>query len=905
MALALMLLAASPAQHSNASVALPAVQSNASVGYTEKLNVFIAGSSAYWYFTFAGINGSSKLKAFENSPGLSWYNVTAIDTTGWVSDFQIFGPEGYNLLPVPFIPQQGLFLTIGSDSYADALTAAGRLDSYFMAAFVSLANESSSFEFYSPLSFTEIVPSTLLELVPSSMGGFAAAISPTKFEKTLSPFISLVGTEGSSGFSHTLIVGSISNKALTAKDEPNLLAYPGSTLKSLSAANKSVSSTIQIRALDGIISSNDKAVVTNDYSKFTGSYSLTLAAKEKVFGTNATVLQQPLQLLAYRNVDVGVLQQGTNMSVSISLTNLSNSTALDNVTYSDNWWNPSLFKLVLGDASYFSPVINVSQTVIRTYKLVYTGNMTGRVTIPSTEVKFAYKFGGFTFNGHAWLNPITISLETDNAVVYAYVVPLGKFSQPVGATHELSLFVKNVGTRTTLSVVADGKQIGSLLADGGTKNVTISQTSDGLLGTNLTEAYPVTYMDVQGNQLSTTTNVLPLDFSHSGMELGFAKVSIAESLLPLKAGSTAVNLTLTFTVTNNGSANFTPFVARGVLPKGLGCGTVKGTGISCASDLLTLNYTTLATKASDVTTMKNILTDADDIFVPPLSFYGLTAGTNLTGKTDALALPTGYILTKQFNPSLLFSGGSSTVTLTAVNNGPFYVYNATVDSTADKFDSLSPLAVASIKNDSIYPHGNLTQKYVIIAKTDYGNHTASAITSSIIFGGTKFSLEAPGGYVSVYQPLNVTITTRPSAPEEGKHFHLDLTISNPTTVSVSDVLLTLPVPAGLTLTNLTNAVLSKGILTITTPSLAPHSSYEASSLAVASSATTLSFSNGNLTFVYVGVTVKGTAFTQEVTVAEDLTTTYLLPLAIAFIAMIATAIYVRRMATPTVQASPK
>jgi len=124
--LAIILLSVVPAQHAAAPT-----------GYSEKLNVFIAGSSAYWYFTFAGVNASSKLSGFEKSPGLSWYNVTAIKTTGWASDFQIFGPAGYNVLPVPSVPSQGLFLTIGSDTYAHALAAATRLNSYFLSSFVS------------------------------------------------------------------------------------------------------------------------------------------------------------------------------------------------------------------------------------------------------------------------------------------------------------------------------------------------------------------------------------------------------------------------------------------------------------------------------------------------------------------------------------------------------------------------------------------------------------------------------------------------------------------------------------------------------------------------------------------------------------------------------------------------
>ncbi len=889
--------------------ALPLQQSRASNPYSEKLNVFIAGSSAYWYFTFAGVNGSSKLSQFEGSPGLSSYNVTAVMRTSWQSDFQIFGPEGYNLLPLPpFNYTEGLFVSLGSDSYSDALIAAGHLDSYFASSFVSLSNKSGSFEFYSPVSFTTIVPSTLLKLVPSSMGGFAAAINASSLDSTLSPFVILGGTRGSSGFSHSLVVGSISNAGLDNENRPNFLAYFGTGITSLTAANQSSSSTIQVRILDGVLSSKDNATVINNTSNsnFTGSYTLTVAPSKKVFGINATVLQQPLQLLAEREIDVGVLQKDQNMSVTISLTNLSNVTALDNVTFTDNWWKSSSFRLVSGNSTFSLANMSANQNISPTYVLQYIGNVTEPLTIPAEEVLFSYSIGTSTFKGGSWLNPITISLGEDDPVIYAYVAPTGNAQQPFGGTQSLDLVVKNVGTRAASSVVADGQQIGGLAADGGTATVTLSQTANRLLVTNLTKSYLVTYVNSRtGKTLNATTNILPLEFTHSGMKLGFATVVVGANLAPLKAGSTAINLTLSFTVTNTGSASISHFIAEAPVPMGLGCGVVNGTGISCVSDRLTLNYSTLASQATEKTTMKVNVTDPANYFISPLSFRETTAGINFTGNSNAFAVPTGYVLTKQFNPSLLFSGVSSTVTLLAMNRGPFYIYNASVGSTVDTFDSLSPLAVPSVGNGSISPHDNLSKTYVVNTETVYGNHTSSPITSSFFFGGTEFSMEGLGPYVPVYQPLNATVKTTPAVPTEGKDFNFDLTIYNPSALNVSSVLFTMPVPSGMTLSQLTDAMVSDGNLTVNIPLLQPHSDYNVTGVAVASSGTTILLKGASLTFVYQGTEIKGFTPTQGIVIAENVISRYLIPMAIALVALLAAAFYVRRMAAATVPASPK
>jgi len=251
--------------------AIPAQVASAKGAYSERLTVFTSGSLALWEMTFTGINGSSHLSALESAPSLSWYNISAISTANWVSDMQVFGPKGYNLLPVPFVPSQGLFLAVGSDSFSDASAAASALDSYLLTSFKSFSNGTGTYSFYSPISFSDLIPTTLFKFLPTSDGGFASAVTSTFFTGTDSPFIVLEGQKGSSGFNHELVLGSISTSALTGQDQPNLPGYFSSTITSIAASNRSTSSVIQLRFLDGIVQSKDKgATVTSDTSPFSG-----------------------------------------------------------------------------------------------------------------------------------------------------------------------------------------------------------------------------------------------------------------------------------------------------------------------------------------------------------------------------------------------------------------------------------------------------------------------------------------------------------------------------------------------------------------------------------------------------------------------------------------------------------
>ncbi len=883
--------------------ALPFQGSRAAGAYSEKLDVFVAGSNALWYMTFHGINGSARLTTFESAPGLGWYNLTAIRTGNWQPDFQVFGPQGYNLLPVPFVPPDGLFLTVGSDSYADALSAVNALDSYMLAAFVSLSNGTGSFTFYSPLSFNAVVPSTLLTFVPYSAGGFASAIKSSGIKSTISPIVTLDGVKSSSGFDHSLVVGSITNKALDTENRPNILGYFGSTTTSLVAASKSTSSLIEVKFLDGLVSSRDSASVTNDISHFTGSYSLNLPLGNKVHLLNATVLQQPVQVLATRLVDAGVLQHGANVSVSVSLTNLSNSTAVTNLSGTDAWWDTSMFNLVRGSSAISYTSIAPGATVTPTYVLQYTGTTTGVVTIPPASVKYSFSVGLSIFNGTARTNPVVLSLGNQHAVLVAYVAPTGGYNKPVGAEQNSEITLKNVGTQTASSVTVAGQHVSGILP-GSTALVTVSLSSAGFLGTNVTKSYTVQYDDLEAAHLTATTNALLVLFSHTSMAVGDPQLVVGAELTPLKTGGT--NLTLAFATTNLGRSNITSFTAHSVLPSGIGCGTVSGSGATCSLGQLSLNYPSVAPQSTKHAYLKFNVTTPLNYFFGAISFAGASAGLNLTGRSTAIAVPTGIVLSKTFTPSRLFGGMTSRVVIQGINSGPFDVYNATISSSADAFDSISSSAAPSATAHIVAPGSKLNASYGVTASsTASGNLTASPVSSTFFFGSESFILKGSVSVVSVYSPPVVSITTSPVNPTEGKSFTLNVGISNPSGVNVTNVLFTLPVPSGLGISQLQNAQLSGGVLSISLGQMGARSVYNATGSAVASSGITVPFDKAKFTFVYSSVTVSGKLPKGGILIGEDVTTRYLLPTALVFLALVATAYYMRRKTAPSVPASPK
>jgi hypothetical protein len=888
--------------------AVPVQQAAAQTNYTEKLNAYVAGNSALWYFTFGGVNGSSKLSALESAPGLTAYNLTMIKTTSWQSDFQVFGPQGYGLLPVPFIPSEGMFLTVASDSFADASAAAKAAEPYLLTSFASYSNGTGTYTFYSPLSFDQLASATLLRLLPTGEGGFVNAISRSSLESTNSPFVILEGVKSSGAVTHNLIVGSISPSAIDSTGRPTVLSYFGSTVTALTASSHSSSSVIQLKFLDGVVRSTDTATVSSDNARFTGSYTLNLAQGKRVSKFNATVVEMPAPLLATRAVNVGVLHTNDIVAVTLTLRNLATAQTITSVSFSDNWWNKTgVFKFLSGDDTAPTTGIAAGASVTPVYRLQYTGTSTGSVTIPASVVKYSYSVGGFAFNATARLNPIRLSLGTDEPVLVTTVAPVGGVGKSVGAQQSLNVTVINVGTLPASSVLVAGQSIPGLAARSGTSQVTLTVSAPGLTTANLTKGFSTTYQDPAGTALNSTSNYMPLVFSHSSLKMGSPSLTVAISLATLASGGT--NLTLSFAVSNLGPVNVTSFRATATMPAGLGCGKVSGksaatTGVTCSGGALSINYPVVNASSTLISYMEYNLATPANFLMGPVKFTGMTAGYSVAGRSNAASIPAGLIVSKQFSPTQLFGGMKASVVVKAINSGPLTAYNATVTTSPDSFDSLSGAASLTSGPSSIGSGGNVTFSYGVTTSQSYGNLSATQASAAFFFGGESFSVSGVVPRVNIYAPLSVSISTTPTTPEEGRNFTMTIKITNPTGVDVSNVIFTLPVPSGLGLSRLQGATVAGGVLTFSPGTVAAHGSATATATAVASSGITVPFDRATLTFQYAGATINGILPSKGgIAIAEDVTTRYIIPTAFILLAVFGVAYYVRWKARPTAPAS--
>jgi len=873
--------------------------------YSERLDVYIAGSDAFWQMRLTGVNATNSVfSKVESTAGLDWYNVTMVKTTGWGSDFQIFGPGGYDLLPVPVTTQQAIYLQVDASSFSAALSVAQDFGPYFVTSFGSYSNSSGVFTFYSPVSFEAIAPVTLLTLLPSS-GGFAGVISLANFTALQAPMVSLTGESGSSGFTHTLTLSSISSTALTSTGHPAFLTYFGSTATYIQAANKSSSSQIDVNVLDGLLTAANSTGVASDRQSFNSSYDMNLTPGQKVRSLNVTVTQQVPELLATRQIDQGVLRQGDNVSVTITLTNPGTENAY-NVSVKDDWWSAyGFFKLVGGNDSDSYPVLKSGQTVSPTYQLEDTQNVTQQVTIPSANVTYFGAVGSKNETFYSSTNEAPISLGTDEPVVFAYLTSSSGWGGAIGSVQEFDIVVKNVGSRSATGVVVDGRSISSgLPADGGSITEPVSVTAPNLAMDNLSEVYSAQYKSPLGPTESVETNPVDVIFAQSSMKIALATLAVNATEVVTKSGST--NLTLSFTADNQGVANVTKFTASGSLPSGLPCGTAKESNLTCSGGVVSLDYALIKSGSDKVATMNFNLTAPADFIIAPFSYSATSSNYTLSGSSNAEAVPIGVSLSKSYSPDLLFGGMQTAATVTADNSGPYPLYNVTVQSNVDSFDSL-PVGGAPTHsyNGTLAAGRHLIFSYNLTTFSTSGTVQSANVTASFFYGGEEFFYSRLGSTVSLYQPIAASVASVPAAPVEGKAFQILITLTNPSKVNVTDATFTLPLPDTISVINESNSVFTKGELLVNLPFMLAGKSYNASAFVTTSSGVSIPFSGSKLTFGYSGTTLKGTVPTNGIAINENVTTRYVIPVAIAVVVMFAFVVVMRRAVRPGTSSQQK
>ncbi len=869
--------------------------------YSEKVDVYTAGSSAYWFMTMDRLSSApANLTAAEASAGLSSYRLLAMSTQSAVSDFQVFGLDGYNVLKVPSMPAQGLFLTVNASSASAASPLVSYFASRFATGFTLVSSGSGSYVYFAPVNFVGVAAPVLFRLLPTAMKGFSTFVTEATLTGLAMPSISLSGSNNGTGFSHSITIGAASSSIITSSGAINLPGILSNSGGNLTTSTSSSSSEVVIHSLDGVIQSSDsKATVANVASAFSGTYTLSVSPGA-VVRPNATVTSLAPTAIAYREFDRGTLTANQSLAVTIVIKDTAATGSIQNVTVNDNWWQSysSVFKFVSGNYSFTIPLVSAGQNVTKSYFLQVVSGSSTQVTVPASRASFLYTLSGSSYRSGVTLNQAVLQINNVGPALVVTARPSISSGAPLGTAGNYTVTLTNSGNSPAINVRVGGTSIQSLPA-GGSQTVNIPVTLTNLARTNFTQTFPVVFTNSAQQTVNITSNSVSLLFSHSAMVIPFIQLATNETLTAGSIQSRLLDVTYTFS--NKGSATSGSVTGTDVLPSGVSCTVIKGNSTgSCSGSTYTMTVASLTTQNAQLNTLQ-LRFSQDNFVIPPGSVATTFEGATLHTFGGAFVIPAGMVLTKSFGLGEGFPGMTSSVSLGMTNLGSGPVFNATLSSTQDIFDSI-PGGSTTVKTyATLAPKQSESFNYTVaLTSLASGNSSASPATVSLVYGGLTATLTSSTAYMEVFKPVTATVSTSPPTPEEEHDFTLSITLANTASVPVSDLTYTFTLPSGLTVVS--GAQVSGRTVTVSLPSLGPDANQTVQVTLVTSTGLTFETSSSQLSFHYQGFSLNGVAPKQSVTVGVDVTTRYTIPIVIAVLIAFAGLVYMRRRINPAVQA---
>ncbi len=864
--------------------------------YSEKLDIYTAGTTDLWLVSLTPVNATKPaIVSAESVGGMSAYELTAVKTSSATPGSQLFWGDGYKVLKLPFMPDSGVFLNVTADSQSTAQSAAASFNSFLGTNLAQIGSSGNNYTFFSPADFT-VAGETIFTSVPTTLKGLAGITSAATLAATPTPTAVLTGVRSSSGFTHTVSFGSTQTGVIAANGTLNLAKALNQANSSFTSSARATSTQVVLHSLDGLISSNDGAKVTNNQATFSGTYSYSVPQSTR-YRPNITLLQDPPVLTATRVLDRGAASSGDLVSVTVTLRNTGQSGTVQNVALNDNWWNayPTLFSLSAGNATISQPTLTAGQNVSRVYVLKVSSTASQDLTLPAAKVSYSYQVGAAVVTASTTTNQDELRTNNVNPgpalmIQAAADIPSGS---PIGKVGHYVVTVTNVGNGPALNLQVANFTNPTLAQGGGVWkfNSTIPLTS--IVARNFTKTFTLGWTAPDGSKGALTSNPATIVLSHSGILIPLIQFNVAASLTP---GLIALGkLNATYTLTNAGNAAATNVTISQTFPNGMVCSSVLNGTAKCNGSGLTLNTGAIA-PGSNLQGRLLVTFSTDNYLGQPASVTTTDGGLTLHTSGTAFIVPAGIQVTRIDSPNPVFQGQNDTVSIMVVNRGTLPVYNASVKTQPDVFDR----ALSGSLNKAfavISPSSTQSFNYSVAAVTP-GNHTTAAISVAYAFGGSLAAYTVFPSNVVVYRDVTATTSTKPSLPVEGSNFQLAVDVLNPSSVNVNNVSVSIPIPQGLTIVNASSGAQVTGrTITIAIPSLAAGATASQSVTLRASADGTINLANGSLTFQYLSTTIKGIVSTPALIVGVDLLVRYELPIGAAVIVTIAVAVYMHRKLT--------
>jgi hypothetical protein len=893
-----------------------AVRSESQSQYSERIDVYTAGSNAYTLVTMNQLNlTSAKLASAESTSGLSGYRLVAVSSQNEISDYQVFAVDGYNLLKLPFIPFGGLFLTVNASSASAASPLLSYFDGVFGTNLTTLSSSGGSYSYFGSVDFATVAAPALFRLVPTTEKGFALAYTESEFATFALPSVTLEGELNSTTgtFTHAISLGGASTNVVGTGGALNFLDAVSQTNNTISASSSAAKSVVVVHSLDGYVFSTDTAAtVSNSASGFSGTYTLTATAGKAV-KPNVTIDSQAPTLNAYRTAVLSTQGSTEYLSVTIYLSNTAKnetdqSVILQNVTVDDNWWqqDPTAFQLSSGNQTYDTTIKQIvgGHNTTLVYSLKVVSSAAAEFIIPASTVDYSYSIGTTVVSSYATLNEVDLQLNSNSEPeVNVYVQPdfTNLSGTPIGSNVSLVFSVSNDGPAPATNIEIANRTFANLPANSVLPSFKVSVPFTSLLQRNISETFTLRWTTPTQQNESITSNSVSLLLSHTLMAIPYVEVSTSGTVTAKSLSSGLLNVTYAFT--NGGSSKTGAVTVTQSFPTGMTCKVVNSSDATCKGNEASFNFESIAPQSSKTVVLQLNFT-RNNFIVDPAQVSATYEGASLITASGTFVLTGGITLTKSFVPDVVFPGMPTTVTLGMTNAGTQTLYNVTLSSTPDSFDTVASGASTQDSFSSVAPQQSESYSYAVkVDQLTSGNLSGVLPTASLVLGGMSQSVSLGNSTLLVYKPISAAVSVSPTNPSDGHNFEVTFTIENSAPVAVSDVTITWQLPAGIS--NVGGASSSGKLVTQSFASLGAGSTQNVTLTLKSNIGLTINTgTDSHLTYSYQNSTLDGVIAARQITVKEDILSSYEIPVAIAIVIALAALVYMRRDVAPAVTGTP-
>ena len=843
--------------------------------YNENISIYLIGNSALTRFNFTGtgidFNG---IKTVESSfPDVSYYKLFIGRFKSWPTQYIYFSNLGYNLILSEYVSSDSAFLYIKADSFNSASQFASKLGNFTGLSFSSYGTFGGSYVFAAPSNFDEVINSFIWSMYPQTYGGFSSLVTLAELgSRTISQF-SLIGKNSGGSFERSVIVDFIDTQISTGNTVNIGATFFGQT--KVNASNQSDLSSFKLITYGQIIASSDAGTISRNLQLKTSELSVSVPAKGSLSFPNVTLSSGTPSLISYREISQGTLNVNEEMEVRLKIGNIGTSTAYD-ISYNDDWWpKDGKFTLTTENSSGKIDFLAPGENRIIVYRIKLTSSSAEEYYIPPSSVIYYWKVGGETTQLLSSTNDLYLTLNQNGPSVYVTAQTSTALTS-FGTPNQVTISVSNEGKFAALNLNFSGQFL-SLLPAGESSQVIIQAPLSNMSSPNSENSYICSWSD--GSQTrSSRSNNLNLLNSFDTMQIPL--ISLTKVVDQLNVGG-KIFLNFRVSAQNLGGADASGVTITDSIPSGLNF--INGSFSEKNGVLTTLVKSINSTETKNFTYLCGVNDISRNYILPPASSFYKFGGMTFTSVSTSDGVPLALSISLNLTDRTAFATYNTTGYYVVKNDGDQDVFRLET-----QLNTSSILTVTS---------SNFTKKIALLGagsqeKIDFnlmfsGVGTNGIISSSVkfFFAGRSMNVSSQTILVTSYSPPQVTLNQNGEAVE-GQPFKIEVTTKNIANVTVNDISYKVLLPSQFTMLNGSDTVQISAL---------EGGKQESSTLGISSSLPRdYQINTTRIQFSFKGETISSPPTSLSLTVSDNLTARYLIPIAIGIIVMIASAIFLGR-----------